>query len=280
MPDARCAAGGVCATLNRMTVSERINAERFVLGGWSRAILLQVAHPLVAAGVAEHSNFRAGLLSAALRLHHTVAAMRRLTFGPPADAQNALEGIRAIHRRVNGRLRDGIGPFAAGTCYSAEDPALVLWVHATLLDSLPLVYDAVVAPLDEAERDAWCRESAPLARALGAGDDVPETWAQLQAYLGRMYASGHIVVGNTARGLARDVLAPRLSTVIAPARAMNRRLTIGLLPARIRSQYGFAWGSSDDAKLARTVRWLRRARRAAPRFIAHWPDARAAHPRG
>ncbi len=261
-----------------MTVAERINAERFVLAGWSRAILLQLAHPLVAAGVAEHSSFRSGLFSAATRLHHTVASMRRLTFGPPQEAQRALEGIRTIHRRVNGTLRDAIGPFAAGTRYSAEDPDLVLWVHATLMDSLPLVYEAIVSPLESRERDAWCRESAPLARALGATDEVPETWAALQTYLGRMYESGQIVVGNTARGLARDVLAPRLSTLVAPARALNRTVTVGLLPPQVRTQYGFAWHSADDGKLARTLGWLRLARRASPRVVAHWPDARAAHP--
>jgi uncharacterized protein (DUF2236 family) len=262
-----------------VTVAERINAERFVLAGWSRAILLQFAHPLVAAGVAEHSGFRSGLFGAAVRLHHTVSAMRRLTFGAPPESQRALDGIRAIHARVNGTLRDGIGPFDAGTRYSAEDPTLVLWVHATLMDSLPLVYDAVVSPLGIGERDDWCRESAPLARALGATDEVPETWSALQAYLGRMYDSGHIIVGNTARGLARDVLSPRLSTLIAPARAMNRTVTIGLLPPRIREQYGFGWRPADDARLARTLHWLRMMRRATPRRLAHWPDARAAFPR-
>lgn len=263
-----------------MTVAERINAERFVLAGWSRAILLQLAHPLVAAAVAEHSSFRGGLFGAAVRLHHTVAAMRRLTFGAPAEAQQALEGILAIHRRVHGHLRDAVGPFPAGTRYSAEDPDLVLWVHATLLESLPLVYDAVVAPLSAAERDAWCRECAPLARSLGVVGEVPETWDALQTYVAGMHASGRIIVGNTARGLARDVLSPRLSGLIAPVRVMNRALTIGSLPPRVREQYGFGWCPQDDVKRARMLRWLQALRRATPRMLAHWPDARAAHPHG
>ncbi len=171
----------------RMTVAERINAERVVLAGWSRAILLQLAHPLVAQGVADHSTFRAGLFTAAVRLHHTVQAMRHLTFGGEARARLALDGILAIHRRVNGTLRGAVGPYPAGTAYSAEDPALVLWVHATLLDSLPIVYAELVQPLSAGELDAWCMESAPVARALGAGDDVPTSWATLQAYLTRMH---------------------------------------------------------------------------------------------
>ncbi|HTV03088.1 MAG TPA: oxygenase MpaB family protein [Luteitalea sp.] len=257
-----------------MTVGERINAERFVLAGWSRAILLQLAHPLVAAGVAEHSTFRGGLLSAAVRLHHTVAAMRRLTFGTTDEARATLDHILAIHRRVNGRLRDGVGPFTAGTPYSAEDPSLVTWVHATLLDSLPLVYGAVIKPLTDDERDEWCRESAPVARALGASDDLPESWAALQAYIAQMQASGAIIVGNTARALARDVLAPRLSTLIAPARALNRTVTVGLLPERIRAQYGMAWQPGDEHRLARALSTLRTLRRLTPDRLAIWPDAR------
>ena len=259
-----------------MTVSERINAERVVLAGWSRAILLQLAHPLVAQGVADHSTFREGLFTAAVRLHQTVGAMRRLTFGSAPEAARTLDGIRAIHVHVNGALRDTVGPFPAGTRYSAEDPALLLWVHATLLDSLPLVYDAIVAPLTPADRDAWCRESAPVARALGASGDVPETWAALQDYMAGMYASGHIVVGDTARGLARDVLSPRLSAAIAPVRAINRLVTVGLLPPSVRDQYGFAQKQDSDARLQRALHLLRALRRVTPTRLAHWPDARHA----
>lgn len=275
-----------------MTVSERINAERIVLAGWSRAILLQLAHPLVAQGVADHSSFgnaergtqnaegraerKAGgtLLSAAVRLHHTVQAMRHLTFGDASKARVALDGIKAIHRHVNGSLLEAVGPYAAGARYSAEDAPLVLWVHATLLDSLPLVFSQIVAPLSSAERDAWCRESAPVARALGAGDDVPETWDEVQTYLTSMLGSGRIVVSATARTLAREVLAPRLSWAISPLRAVNRTVTVGLLPPSVRAQYGFAWEAADDARLTRTLWRLRALRSVMPDAIGHWPDAR------
>ena len=134
-------------------VARRINAERLMLLGWARAILLQLAHPLVAAGVADHSSFRDGPLASARRLHHTVRSMLALTFGDDAGRDLALDGIRTIHRRVNGTLRTAVGRFPQGTRYSAEDPDLVLWVHVTLLDSIPLVYERLIAPLTDAERD-------------------------------------------------------------------------------------------------------------------------------
>src|SRR5687767_8941419 len=105
-------------------VVDRINSERVVLLGWSRAILMQLAHPLVAAGVLQHSTFKGGVVEAAARLHHTVSAMLSLTFADEARRTATLTQIRAIHRRVHGSLAAPAGPFPAGTRYSAEDPAL------------------------------------------------------------------------------------------------------------------------------------------------------------
>jgi uncharacterized protein (DUF2236 family) len=260
--------------LRTQTIAERVNAERLALLGWSRAILLQLAHPLVAAGVADHSTFREGRLMAARRLHHTVGSMLSLTFGSEAERAATLELINGIHRRVNGVLREDTGVFRAGTRYSAEDPALLLWVHATLIDSMLLVYARLVAPVTDAERDEYCREAAPLVRALGASDGVPETFDDVQRYLARMYASGEIVVSREARDLAGAVIEPPLSWIVAPARKINRSVTLGLLPPHVRAQYGFPWIDDDDRAFERWMRVLRRARRATPKWIALWAAAR------
>jgi uncharacterized protein (DUF2236 family) len=257
-----------------VTVSQRINAERIVLFGWSRAILLQLAHPLVAAGVADHSSVRAGALAAARRLHHTVRAMTRLTFGSPQEHEATIDGIMTIHRRVRGQLRQTVGPWAAGTPYSAEDPALVLWVHATLLESLPMVYELLVAPLSAVERDAYCRDAAVVARELGAGDDVPETWDELESYMARTYASGRIVVGADARDLAAAVLSPPFGPFVAPARHANRLVTTALLPEHLREQYGLPWGPAESRACQRWVRVLRAGRAITPRWLREWPEAR------
>lgn len=256
-------------------IAARINAERLVLVGWSRAILLQMAHPLIAAGVADHSHFRAGALATAVRLRETVRAMLALTFGDSVAHGRAIAGIRAIHTRVRGELREATGTFAAGTRYSAEDPALLLWVHATLIESVVLVYERLVAPLSVEERDQYCREAADVALALGVRDaEVPRTWADLEAYLTREYASGRIAVGRDARLIATAVLFPPLRVVSGPFAWLSRLITLGLLPPAIREQYGYAWNAKRDRELGRTLAWLRRARSVAPRFLAWWPDAR------
>jgi uncharacterized protein (DUF2236 family) len=255
-------------------VADRVNAERLVVLGWSRAILLQFAHPLVAAGVAEHSSFRAGRATAVVRLHHTIRAMLALTFGDVAARQAAVDGIRAIHRRVHGRLPVAAGIFPAGTPYSAEDPALVLWVHATLMESIPLVYDLIVAPLSRADRDAYCEEAAPLAIDLGVPPgDVPRTWDATLEYLHRTYASGAIAVSAQARELAATVLSPPFGWLIAPLATANRLVTVGLLPEALRAQYGFEWDARRDTRLASTLRRLRALRHMLPRRVAWWPEA-------
>lgn len=256
-------------------IAERLNAERVVLLGWSRAILLQLAHPLVAAGVAEHSTFRDGGVTAALRLHQTVRAMLSLTFGSDAQRSATLAHINAIHQRVNGVLARTVGPFAAGTRYSAEDPKLLLWVHATLLESIPIVYEMLIAPLSAAERDQYCREAGPIVRALGASDGVPESWAQVRAYMDGVYASGQVAVGSEARAIADAVLAPPLAWMLGPIPRINRLFTVGLLPPAIRDQYEFEWSDADARALARWTRVIGKMRSALPDRLALWPEARA-----
>ena len=255
--------------MHEPTIARQVNAERIVLFGWSRAILLQLAHPLVAAGVAEHSSFRSGGTSSIVRLHHTIRAMLALTFGDEAGREAALNGIRAIHTRVHGVLRTTTGIYPAGTRYSAEDPNLVLWVHATLLESIPLVYSRLIRELTDRERDAYCADAASIAIELGARPgDVPRTWTQTLTYLEGMYFSGAICVGDEARQLAAAVLSPPLALLVAPAYA-NKLMTVGLLPQPLRVQYGFEWNSRLDRRLTRLVGVVRVLRTLLPRRLAH-----------
>src|SRR3712207_4774676 len=168
----------------------KLNREMVLLLGWGRAILLQLAHPLVAAGVAEHSAFRARPRGRICRFAQTVSAMLALTFGTPEQVARAAAGINAIHDRVHGRLREPAGRFPAGTPYSAHDPALLRWVHATLLDSTLRVYELYVGPLTPEEQDRYCAAASGVAPLLGIPDGyLPASVAELEAYLRAMLAS-------------------------------------------------------------------------------------------
>lgn len=258
-------------------ISRLVNAERLALAGWPRAILLQLAHPLVAAGVAGHSTFRTGRTAAARRLHETTRAMLSLTFGDEAAHARTIERIRDIHTRVNGNLRTAVGPFPAGTPYSAEDPELLLWVHLTLMESVVLAYDAIVAPLDAARRDAYCGEAAPVAIALGASPDaVPRTWSGIERAMADRLASGQIVVGPDALEVAAGVLHPPLGALMWPAPGILRLLTAGWLPPSVREGYGFQWDARRAKRHARAIAALRRVRRIVPSRLATFGQSRAA----
>ena len=256
-------------------IAWRVNGERLMLLGWTRAILMQLAHPLIAAGVYDHSSFRADPRTAVVRLRHTVQAMLALTFGNEAQQAHAYSGIRAIHRRVNGHLPVAAGRFPAGAPYSAEDPDLVLWVHATLLESIPLVYERLIAPLSIAERDAYCADAASVALALGARDaEVPRSWAGVRRQLDATIAAGTIAVSPQARELAQALLAPRFPIVAAPATWVNRLFSVGDLPPFLREQYNLSWNERDERALARVSSFIRTLRVGTPGIVAIWPQAR------
>ncbi|HEY8490612.1 MAG TPA: oxygenase MpaB family protein [Dehalococcoidia bacterium] len=259
------------------SVAWKINGEAVVVLGWLRAILLQLAHPLVAAGVADHSTFRAGPLHGVLRFHATLEAMLALTFGTRAEAERAAAAINAIHDRVHGRLGEGTPAFPPGTPYSARDPALLRWVHATLMESLPLAYELYVGPLTPEEKDRYCAEGTALGPLLGIPEgDLPQTAAELQAYLGEMYGSGRIAVTETARTLAAALLAPPAPLPLRPALGLLRLHAAGLLPPAVRRDYGFRWTAADQALLACTAALIRGVTSRLPREIRWWPAARAA----
>lgn len=252
-------------------VARRLNGERLSILSWPRAILMQMAHPLIAAGVARHSTFRGGAVTAARRAHGTISAMLSLTFGSDGQRDATIAHIRGIHRRVRGTLGAGAGPFSAATIYSAEDPELLLWVHATLLDSIADFHMRVIGPLTTAELDAFCRESAPTLIALG-GDRAraPSDWASLRARMDETAESGVLVVTDEGRSIAHAVLAPRLSAASAPGSAIHRLLTLGLLPPRLRHAYGCDWSAAQQRRFDVLMRVLRRARRLTPGAIARW----------
>src|SRR4029453_5352506 len=199
------------------SVARKINRERVVLLGWGRAILLQIAHPLIAAAVADHSPFGDDLGGYLQRARRTIGAMLRLTFGSDDEARKVVAGITAIHGQVHGTLREAAGIFPPDTTYSARDPRLLCWVYATLLDSLPLAYEHFVGPLTREEKDRYCVEAIPAGGQFGIDKELlPRRFDDLQCYMQRMLTSGELCVTPRARSLAQALLAPPLGPATAP----------------------------------------------------------------
>lgn len=260
-----------------LPTSWRVHREMAVLLGWPGAILSQLAHPLVARAVADHSGFRDGWMAPWRRLTRTLDAMLALTFGQEPDAMRAARRINAIHDRVQGPVpphERGLTPRAS---YSAHDPDLLAWVHLTCVDGFLRAYVTFVAPLDGDERDRYCAEAAGIEPVLGIpAGRLPRTWAAAQSELAARIASGEVVVGATARRLAADVLRPPGLGMASPVLAPLRLATAGLLPPAIRDGYGLAWGPRQACALRVLARAVRTGLRVTPAPLRHWPRARAA----
>ena len=158
------------------------------LGG-GPAVLLQVAHPLVAAGVVQHSDFRHDLWR---RLIRTLGALYLITYGSKEEADRAGQAVQAVHEHVRGETLDRLGRFPAGTRYSASDPELQLWVHATLVESSLAAYQRFVRRLAREEQERYYREMSVVAQLFGVPANVlPRFVVRVPRVLLRADRRGH-----------------------------------------------------------------------------------------
>ena len=253
----------------------RISREWMLMLGSGRALLLQAAHPLALAGILEHSDYTAGPWS---RLERTMDAVWTAVYGDPADAQKVGRRVRAIHGKVNGRLSRQMGPFPAGTPYDARDPELLMWVHATLVDTALLMYRTYVGRLSPADEEAYYQDMKHLARLFGTPDEaIPPTYPDFVAWWRAMVASERIFVTPEAQDVAAMVLRPPLPPVLRPAWEVLNFASIGFLPHKIRRGYGFTWTAAHRALLAASAQAAKRTLvPALPDLLRALPGARSA----
>lgn len=225
---------------------KRVFGESVLLLGGGRALLMQLAHPLVAKGVAEHSNYKTEPLA---RLQRTIEAMNTIVFGTEGDALQTAAVLRAVHHRVTG---DG---------YQANDPALLFWVHATLVDTALRMHARFLRPIRGEELERFYEESMRLAEVLGVPrDEQPQDAESFRSYVRAVV--GSLQVSDEARDVARIVISPRVPTPTQPLVVLARQLTTGLLPAPLRQGYGLTWNPAREAAFnaacLATRQWLPR----------------------
>ena len=237
--------------------------ERLLLLGGPAAVLLQLAHPLIAAAVATHSSFQDNPLR---RLHAVLNITLTVVFGDHQQATAAAARVGEVHRRVQGRLPAASGCFPAGSPYRASDPQLALWVHATLIMVALEVVDQFVSPLDSQQRADYYQQSKPFARLFGVTDQLlPDDYEGFQAYLRRMLHGPELAVDQTAQELAAAVLAGWLRGLPHPPGATTRLLTAGLLPARFQEGTGWPGAGHSNTATRSSAPWsARRCRRSHP----------------
>jgi uncharacterized protein (DUF2236 family) len=226
----------------------KVGADAVILIGGARAVLMQLAHPLVALGVSMHSNYLSDPFG---RSDRTFTLGQKLTFGTLPKAKNAAQTINKLHRHVEGSLPFDVGRYHQGTSYHARDQKLLLWVHATLVDTVLRMYPLFIGPISEEDQEQYYQESKGMVRHLGLSPtQMPGNIGDLRAYVDEMVYGNHLAATAQARQIARVVLFPPLPTVLKPLLHLNLAITTSILPEPIREIYGLEWHQSQKLLFA------------------------------
>jgi uncharacterized protein (DUF2236 family) len=207
----------------------RVNRDRcFPLAGM-RSLMIQALHPLAMAGVAEHSTWRRDPFG---RLAATSSYLLTTTYGDTDSALAAAAWVRKIHVHVR-----GVDP-ETGLPYSAEDPALLLWVHAGMVDSVVDVVQRYGRTLDAADADRYVAEMVRFAEIVGVPPEmVPNTVASLRSYLESVELRRATPAAKEAIGVVLEP--PDLDAEMRDLWHELGQVAVGTLPAWAREMYGF-----------------------------------------
>lgn len=216
------------------TAMAMITREGALLAGGTRAILLQVAYPSVGRGVNEHSDFTYRVMD---RLHATLTYDLLHRFRQPSGKAGDKPTSHRVHQKING----------PGS--TALNPELQLWVAATLYDTTTRLYDRWLGPLDDATAAAAYRQYRILGTVLQIPEDLrPANQSAFDVYWPHMLDV--LEVTDVARDICQDLFYPkRFPLWLRVGMPLNRLVTAGLLPPRIREAYGLEWNALRQRRL-------------------------------
>lgn len=275
------AAGATEGVFGPSSMTWRLDREAITFLGAGRALLLQLAHPWVAAAIAD--RHRAGL-DRIDRFHRTFAVVYTMVFGSLEQALAVARRLHGLHTTVTGAMPTSVGTFASGSRYRANDLAALRWVYATLIDTAVLAHDMALPVLTDGERERYYAESRLFAALFGIADhDLPPDWPGFAAYNAAMLASETLTVGAAARDIARQLLSG--SRGGWPVPRWYRALTTAMLPPRLREGFDLPFDAREQARADRALGRIRQLYPLLPtrlRYVAPYHEAAArlrGHPR-
>lgn len=217
------------------TVAWQIGGDLGLFLGGGRAALLQLAHPMVAYAIDQHSRTRADVVGRFRRTFRHVFAM---LFGELDDALAAARRVHMIHTRIYGALPIAIGGYAAGTPYHANDVDALRWVHATIVDTALLVRERLDGPLPPTVKDRYVVELNRFAMLFGIPDThLPDGFVAHASYMSDMLAGDRIAVAPCAREMARFLIGRGSATKQPVLGRITEAITHALLPAHLAEQF-------------------------------------------
>jgi len=209
------------------SVSWRIfkNPIALYVGGIA-AVILELAEPRVRAGVWDHTSFRSAPLR---RIRRTAFAALATVYGPRDQACDLIARVRTIHKQIKGTNE-------LGEAYSASDPELLSWVHATASFGFSEAYHRYVMPLGHSERDGFFNEACTSAKLYGALNTPPslDAFEALQeAFFEKLCPSGALM--TFIEMMKRIYALPGPAAKLEP---LFVKAAISLLPSRVRRRLG------------------------------------------
>jgi uncharacterized protein (DUF2236 family) len=247
------------------SMARRVHGDRSVgLLYGQRALLIGALEPLTYTGTM--LSTRAGDRPFE-RLARTAKIQETVLLGTREEADEALAAVQRLHERIEGTLPEPAGVHPAGTRYSAFDPELMLWTLAVIADSGREMYETLVRPLSEDEREALWQDYVRFGELFGLPrSEVPGSYREFAAWWGAKLASPDLQA--TAHGLEMAPLVAFRQPVPAPARgnvALQNHIIKGTLPPRVREIFGIRWSGAHEASFRAIVASHRQARRLFPR---------------
>jgi uncharacterized protein (DUF2236 family) len=249
------------------SMARRVHGDRAVgLLYGQRALLIGALEPLTYTGTILSTKSGDRPFT---RLARTARIQETVLLGTREEADAALAGIHRVHRHVKGTLPEAAGRHPAGTPYSALDPKLMLWTLAVIADSAREVYETMVRPLSEEEREALWQDYVRFGELFGLpAAEVPGSHREFREWWEERLASPELIA--TPHALEMAPLCAFEQPVPAAARgniALQNLVVKGTLPPRVREIYGIGWSAAQEAAFRSVAAGHRRARRLFPRTL-------------
>jgi uncharacterized protein (DUF2236 family) len=248
-------------------MARRIHGDRAVgLLYGQRALLIGALEPLTYTGTM--LSTKAGEWPFT-RLARTAKIQETVFLGTHEEADKALAAVHRLHERIKGELPEAAGRHPAGAPYSAFDPELMLWTLAVIADSGREMYETMVRPLSEAEREALWQDYVRFGELFGLPPAaVPASYREFRGWWQERLASPDLVA--TPHALEFAPLVAFEQPVPAAARgtiAVQNLVIKGTLPSRVREIFGIRWSAAHEQAFRTIAASHRRARHAFPRHL-------------
>jgi uncharacterized protein (DUF2236 family) len=250
----RGAVGLLPGVFGPRSVTWRIDRESAIFLGAGRALLLQLAHPWVAAAIEQHSNVFADPVG---RFHRTFRIVFSMVFGTLDQSMTAARRLYDRHANIRGELPWAAGPFSLGSTYGANAIPALRWVWATLIETALAAYELVLPPPTARQREQYYRESLLFAGLFGIPREcLPPDWTTFSAYFSDMAESEILSISDRTRKTAQRLIAG--TDLWLPVPVSYQDLTAWLLPLPIRERFGFSVAHGQDRDLRRILALSRR----------------------